>query len=352
MRPAGRPFVRARLRQAPRRLDRLVNLAVALDLRCIHLFDEPAVWPLCLAIVQSRRGGFWPKAPGRYAPSKTLAQAAPRRPETLVGSTAPDAPLSWCPNGGWCLCGEHDARTLEFFALYKPLLDRPPGAAPWVIAQLGQSLDGFVATHRGHSCFVTGPQSLVHLHRLRALCDAVIVGAGTVAADDPRLTTRHVEGAHPVRVVLDPRQGLDGAARVFNDGEAPTLRLCGAEAVGGRAASAGNEEVLGVPGLLDAAGLLDARAVVSTLQARGLSLLFVEGGGITVSRFLAQGCLDRLHLTVAPVLIGAGRRGLQVAAADTMDECLRPSARALRLGDDVLWDIDLRHPAASATTPR
>ena len=310
------------------------------------------MWPLCLAIVQCRRGNLWPTASGRYSLSPHASHASPQA-APLTNSTAPDAPLAWSARDGWSLCGgEHDACTLGFFALYKPLLDRAPGAAPWVIAQLGQSLDGFVATHRGHSSFVTGPQSLVHLHRLRALCDAVIVGAGTVAADDPRLTTRHVEGAHPVRVVLDPRQGLDGGARVFSDGEAPTLRLCRLDAAAGSAAPAGSEEVLGVPGLLDTSGTLETGAVVAALQARGLSLLFVEGGGITVSRFLAQGCLDRLHLTIAPVLIGAGRRGLQVAAADTMDECLRPQARALRLGDDVLWDIDLRAPAPPVTASR
>ncbi len=309
------------------------------------------MWPLCLAIVQCRRGNFWPTASGRYSLSPHASRASPQA-APLTNSTAPDAPLAWSARDGWSLCGEHDACTLGFFALYKPLLDRAPGTAPWVIAQLGQSLDGFVATHRGHSSFVTGPQSLVHLHRLRALCDAVIVGAGTVAADDPRLTTRHVEGAHPVRVVLDPRQGLDSGARVFSDGEAPTLRLCRLDAAAGNAAPAGSEEVLGVPGLLDTSGALETGAVVAALQARGLSLLFVEGGGITVSRFLAQGCLDRLHLTIAPVLIGAGRRGLQVAAADTMDECLRPQARALRLGDDVLWDIDLRAPAPPVTASR
>lgn len=266
----------------------------------------------------------------------------------LERSAAPDAPLAWSVEDGWSLCGDHDASALEFFALYKPLLDRAPNAPAWVIAQLGQSLDGFVATHSGHSAFVTGPQSLVHLHRLRALCDAVIVGAGTVAVDDPRLTTRHVEGAHPVRVVLDLRQGLNGAARVFSDGAAPTLRLCPVDTASG-APPAGTEQMIGVPGLLDAAGALDARAVVASLHARGLALLFVEGGGVTVSRFLAQGCLDRLHLAIAPVLIGAGRPGLQVAAADTMADCLRPHARTVRLGDDVLWDIDLRRPAPALT---
>jgi riboflavin biosynthesis pyrimidine reductase len=124
--------------------------------------------------------------------------------------------------------------------------------------------------------------------------------------------------------------------------------LCGTAAGdGGPPVAAG--QTLVVPGLLDAEGALDARAVVATLHARGLSLLFVEGGGITVSRFLAQGCLDRLHLAIAPVLIGAGRPGLQVAPADTMDDCLRPQVQVLRLGDDVLWDIDLRRASTAVT---
>lgn len=334
-----------------------------MDEHCDPPPNEAAVWLLCLAIVRCRRSGNWPSEAGRYA-CEGAGHAA-----RLVATTAADAPLAWSAADGWSLHGEPDARTLGFFALYKPLLDRPPDVAPFVIAQLGQSLDGFVATHRGHSSFVTGPQSLVHLHRLRALCDAVIVGAGTVAADNPRLTTRHVDGEHPVRVVLDTGRELNGGARVFRDRAAPTLRLCPAETAVPMApsacaptdagatrpartawAAASDAQTLPVPGLLRADGALDAAAVVAALHARGLDLLFVEGGGVTVSRFLAQGCLDRLHLTIAPVLIGAGRPGLQVAAADTMGDCLRLACRTVQLGDDVLWDIDLRGRAAGSVT--
>jgi riboflavin biosynthesis pyrimidine reductase len=77
-------------------------------------------------------------------------------------------------------------------------------------------------------------------------------------------------------------------------------------------------------------------------------VLFVEGGGVTVSRFIAQGCLDRLHLSVAPVIIGAGRPGLQLPRSAAMRDCMRPSGRTFRMGVDVLWDLDLRavQPAA------
>ena len=216
-------------------------------------------------------------------------------------------------------------------------------SGPWCIAQLGQSLDGCVATQGGDSYFVTGPESLLHLHRLRALCDAVLVGAGTVVADNPQLTTRRVPGPNPTRVVLDPGARLDGRARVFNDGQAPALWLCDARhADVARAARAGAAEVVAVDGLLDASGHWQPERAVAALAARGLQRLFVEGGGVTVSRFMAAGCLDRLHLVVAPVLIGAGRRGLQLPAFATMADCLRPPARRVALGDDMLWDLDLR----------
>ena len=223
-------------------------------------------------------------------------------------------------------------------SLYQPL----QGSA-WCVAQLGQSLDGCVATHSGDSYFVTGPESLLHLHRLRALCDAVLVGAGTVAADNPQLTTRRVPGPNPTRVVLDPAARLDGRARVFNDGQAPTLWLCDTRhADAARAAQPGAAEVMGLEGLLDAGGAWHPERVVAALAARGLQRLFVEGGGVTVSRFMAAGCLDRLHLVVAPVLIGAGRRGLQLPPWATMADCPRPPAQRVALGDDLLWDLDLR----------
>jgi riboflavin-specific deaminase-like protein len=234
-------------------------------------------------------------------------------------------------------------------ALYQPLLHArraPDGAAPWVLAQLGQSLDGCIATAGGDSYFVTGPQSLLHLHRLRALCDAVIVGAGTVAADDPQLTTRRVPGPHAQRVVLDPGARLDGRARVFRDGRAPTLWLCDARHAerARQRLGAGAAEVLALPGLLDDAGALRRDhpvRVVQALGARGLRVLLVEGGGVTVSRFLDAGALHRLHLVIAPVLIGDGRRGLQGPARATMADCLRPTARRLALGEDMLWDLAL-----------
>ena len=284
-----------------------------------------ALWPLCLDIVAHRRGH------------------SARRPwET-------GSPLAWDGPQGFALRGVWNDEAVELFDLIKPLLDRKPGGDPWVIGQLGQSLDGYVATHSGDSHYVNGAEILTHLHRLRALCDAVIVGAGTAAIDDPQLTTRHVAGRHPVRVLIDPALRLAPGLRALSDRQASTLLACDAARAAEAARRVGADQVLAVPALVDAEGALDLRALVSSLASRGLRVLFVEGGGVTVSRFIAQGCLDRLHLSVAPVIIGAGRPGLQLPRSATMRDCVRPAGRVFRMGPDVLWDLDLRaakHTAA------
>lgn len=245
----------------------------------------------------------------------------------------------WQPGPGW------SAYSRAWFAVYKPLLDAARQGRACVVGQLGQSLDGCVATAEGDSYYVTGPQSLLHLHRLRALCEAVLVGAGTVAADDPQLTTRRVPGAQPTRVVLDPAGRLDAGARVLCDGQAPSLWLCDARHAGRLQAglqAQGAAKVLGIEGLAAAPGDRAAGAVLSALAALGLRRVLVEGGGRTVSQFLAAGALDHLHLVTAPVLIGSGRPGLQLPAQGALRECPRPPARVLALGDDTLFDLDVR----------
>jgi len=261
--------------------------------------------------------------------------------------TLPLDTLTWASDTGWQPQGHWDAQALELFDLFKPLLDFRPEGAAWVIAQLGQSLDGCVATRTGDSSFINGSENLLHLHRLRALCDAVIVGAGTVAADNPRLTTRRVAGPHPTRVLLDPQLRLAGhveTAHVFNDGQAPTLWLCDARWRDDAVAQVGANRVLAVSGLLRDDGTPHLAQAVTALQSRGLTRLFVEGGGVTVSRFLAQRCLDRLHLAVAPIIIGDGRPGLRFEGAARLADCPRPKCRVYRMGPDHLWDLDLRTP--------
>jgi len=225
------------------------------------------------------------------------------------------------------------APSTPLFDLYSPLC-RMGRNQPFAIAHLGQSLDGRIATSAGISRWVTGDADLVHTHRLRALADAVIVGAGTVRHDDPKLTVRRCPGDHPVRVVIDPDRRLGPDYSVFQDGAAPTVLLSAADLVrpGERL---GQAEIVGLP--RDAAGLSphDIRAV---LAARGLHFLFIEGGGITISRFLAAGAIDRLQLVVAPILLGSGRASLTLPEIVDLRQGLRPRIRRFTLGEDMLYE--------------
>lgn len=236
--------------------------------------------------------------------------------------------------------GRGDARAGDMPAPLDELfgaLAATPAGERYVIAHLGQSLDGRIATESGHSHYIGCRESLLHLHRLRALVDAVVVGVGTVLADAPRLTTRHCAGPDPVRVVLDPRARLGADASLIRDRAAPTLVVHGMGAV-----PALPEHVATVAVPPDGTGALPPAAVIAALAERGLTRLLIEGGGRTVSGFVAAKVLDRLQFAVAPLLIGSGRPALTLPVVETLDDALRPACARFELGPDTLFDFDLR----------
>jgi riboflavin-specific deaminase-like protein len=252
---------------------------------------------------------------------------------------------SWQPGHGWVLPPVSDGAADDAHALadlYLPVCSAGP-IAPIVLGHMGQSLDGFIATHSGDSRYVTGDENMRHMHRLRALCDAVVVGAGTVAADDPKLTTRHVAGPNPLRVVIDPMARLSSQFHVFQDGDASTLYVYARRYVSGAAPAPGLADVLAVG---DGPHGPDLGEVIAALRRRGCARIFVEGGGVTVSAFLAAGLLDRVQVTVAPMFIGGGRPAFRLPAANMLADCARPGYRVFRMGGDMLFDCDLRASAA------
>lgn len=221
-------------------------------------------------------------------------------------------------------------------ALFGPLRGAGPGTR-MAVGQLGQSLDGRIATETGHSHYIGGAAGLAHLHRLRALVDAVIVGAGTVRADDPLLTVRRVAGPNPVRVAIDPRGTLLATARLFApDG----VRRIAIVSDGVRPKLPSDVEVVALPAV---DGALAPSAILAALAARGLHRVLIEGGAATVSRFLAAGCLDRLHVVVSPVILGSGIPALALPPIRHLDEALRVPMRVHRLGEETLFDCDLQH---------
>jgi diaminohydroxyphosphoribosylaminopyrimidine deaminase/5-amino-6-(5-phosphoribosylamino)uracil reductase len=204
-----------------------------------------------------------------------------------------------------------------------------------VVAQMGQSIDGRIATDGGRGEFINGPPGLDHLHRLRALVDAVVVGVGTAVADNPRLTVRRVAGPQPARVVIDPRGRLPAAARLLTDDGTRRIVVTGADV---ERPFFPDIEVIRV--VLDN-GRAQPREILAALRGAGLRRMLIEGGTQTVSGFLAAGCLDRLHIVVAPLLLGSGQSSLTLPPIDCAGDGLRPPVRAHLLEDEVLFDVDL-----------
>ena len=282
--------------------------------------DEAAAWALVRAAVP-----------------REVLEPGPRR---VAHRTRPELWLELSESGGWQASAPPTPPARDLLDLYLPLTR----GSDFVIGQLGQSLDGRIATVSGKSRYITGVEDIRHLHRLRALVDAVVVGANTVALDDPELTVREVEGENPVRVVLDPDGRLGQDLKVFSDGVARTFVVRHASTPTSPSWMPSDDpqapEVLDLP-TSGPAGF-EPGAVLEALGARGLRRVLVEGGGVTVSRFLEAGLLDRLHLTVAPILMGSGRPGITLPPIETLDQSLRARCRHVPLGDDLLFDLDLR----------
>ncbi len=225
--------------------------------------------------------------------------------------------------------------------LYAPLL-AATGPETFCFAQVGQSIDGRVATVSGDARDISGLHGLRHLHRCRALADAVVVGVRTALTDDPRLTVRLVEGQSPARVVIDPKGRLpdeamvlaaDGARRIVIQG-CDTQRPVGVEVI--RIAAAD--------------GWIAPNDIREALAAAGLRRVLIEGGGVTIARFLEAGLLDRLHVGIAPLIIGAGPTGLRTAPIARLSDALRPETRVYGLETDVIFDCALGAPGIASTS--
>lgn len=255
----------------------------------------------------------------------------------LPGSDTPALVLGG--DGSWQLQLPADTEAVNLLSVFLPLCcPLPREAASRVVGQMGQSLDGRIATVTGASRFINGDDGITHLHRLRAVSEAVIVGAGTAATDNPRLTVRKVPGVNPVRVVIDRNRRVPEDHHLFCDEASPTLRLVAGEYRAGNKLTPrlGVTEVpcLGHDETTDPAHLL------AILADFGLRKIFVEGGGLTVSEFLNAELLDRLHVMVAPMIIGSGRPAFSLPEITRLDSALRPRAQMVDLGTDMLFDLD------------
>ena len=231
---------------------------------------------------------------------------------------------------------------------------------PHVVAKAAASLDGKIATVRGESKWITGAAARHDAMSLRAACDAILVGIGTVLADDPKLTVRGVRSAvSPVRIVVDsaartplhaallPRQAKDDV-RVFIAAAAAQL----SEPAGQRRAAAlaaAGATVLRLPSGGD--GRVDLRALATALAGHGIMSVLIEGGGTVHGSFFAAGLVDELYLYQAPLLIGgdAAPGWLRGPGYATLSAAPRLTAVAppRLVGHDLVWHLRVEPTAAS-----
>lgn len=235
---------------------------------------------------------------------------------------------------------------------------------PFVIAKWAMTIDGRIATHTGHSRWITGPRARAHTHQTRHEVDAILVGRGTALADNPRLTTRlenmgqydgqNLIPSHPLRVILDSYGSLPTSLQLFD----PTLPGQTLVATTPRASQRWLEQlneqgVMSVVLPADVNGQVPLRPLLEELGRRQLSSLLVEGGGEVHASFFAQELVNKVHAYVAPKLVG-GRDApgpLGGVGVATMPEAVQLTWQEVKpLGQDLLMIADVSYPIDQASS--
>ena len=236
----------------------------------------------------------------------------------------------------------------EAEALIEPYRSRVTTGYPLVTLKIAATLDGKIGTARGESRWITGVSARRAGRKLRATSDAILVGIGTVLADDPSLTTQRTSSrvANPLRIILDPSLRIPLRSKVLTDGKARTLVVTtAASSKVQRALLAGRgAEVLLLP---DENGRVDWNVLLGELGRRGINALLIEGGAEVNASALQGGVVDRLIYFIAPQLLG-GRDAVGAiggfSPALLSDALLLHDVTVSRLGADIVVTGRLRHP--------
>lgn len=210
---------------------------------------------------------------------------------------------------------------------------------PFTALKYAMTLDGKIATASGDSKWITGEDSRREAHRLRSWYDAILVGKGTVLADDPSLTCRLVEGKNPVRVILDTHAELPADRKVFTDGAAETILAVSEKVPAARWQPLAERPGVSVLPLPEQDGHIDLGALLDALGRRPLTSLLVEGGSAVHGAFFDAGLAQRVYAFIAPSLLG-GRENLTAiggrGAAAMADRVLLDEVTVRRTGPDLM----------------
>ncbi len=217
------------------------------------------------------------------------------------------------------------------------------GKRPFVAIKMAMSADGKTAPRGGESKHsISGPEAMRFVHRLRAEYDAVMVGAGTVRADDPRLTCRIAGGRDPLRVIVDGRLTTPPGSALLRNKDGKTFIATSEAAPAERVAEIATSTQAHV--MVCSGGTVDLRQLVDALGAMGARKVLIEGGSELNAEALKAGIVDRLYLIVAPKIIG-GRETKGVVGGEGIERMAQAirlgEPKVSRLGQDVLLQYEI-----------
>ena len=216
---------------------------------------------------------------------------------------------------------------------------------PLVTLAYAQTLDGRIAAGDGTSRWISGAASLVRTHQLRADHDAIMVGIGTILADNPRLTVRHVPGPDPVRIVVDRTLRTPLTAAVIADGAAThTWLVCDAHAPHAHQHAFQTCGATLIPQAPTADGSFAMLPLLQHLATRGIRTLMLEGGSRLIASMLRARCVDRIAVTIAPKILGHGIPAIADIGITTMGDALQlDDVQVSQCGADIWLEAAVRY---------
>ena len=199
-----------------------------------------------------------------------------------------------------------------------------------VIAQIGQSIDGRIALNNGNSHYINNPKSIIYLHCLRSISDAIIVGSNTIKKDDPLLTTRKIKGTNPKRIIIDGSLSLNNKYKIFNDGNENIIF------------TKSNKNIrLNNSTIIRLKEKNFTKNFITQIKKLKYKNILVEGGSKTISELINNKYIDILQFMIAPILIGSGINSLNLKEISNLNKAIRPKSNFNELENEIIVNLFL-----------
>ena len=199
-----------------------------------------------------------------------------------------------------------------------------------VIAQIGQSIDGRIALNNGNSHYINNPKSIIYLHCLRSISDAIIVGSNTIKKDDPLLTTRKIKGTNPKRIIIDGSLSLNNKYKIFNDGNENIIF------------TKSNKNIkLNNSTIIRLKEKNFTKNLITQIKKLKYKNILVEGGSKTISELINNKYIDILQFMIAPILIGSGVNSLNLKEISNLNKAIRPKHNFNELENEIIVNLFL-----------